>query len=298
MREVYRIFPIPKKKAMHMKELVEFRISNELADQLVGPDRGDRLGSRRLLCLSIDDPLVDVLRALDREAEARGQEANETPDLIYTAYFVRNYTKREVSSATLLQLRASSFIEPAGEEVGTKYDDEHACKFCGSEQIGDLILRAGSVPRHSAHVAQTIAGELIVSRCFVDIYHAIGGKGVEFAPVKTSKGGVLSDWFQPRFVGERIRIHARKKFGAMPFDPDEKGEYRCPLGHALGLNQLSQLAVHAPDFSFDFARTDKLVGSRMGLLRPEPLYLISARLHHACADLPGRKLKVEPVEIL
>jgi hypothetical protein len=278
-----------------MKELIEFRLNEEYADQFVGPDRGDRLGaSVRLIRLPVNDPLISVIQARQQVADD-----DESVDSVYsTAYPIRNYTKREVGDAKILQLRASTFFEPAGEQVGTKYDDEHACTFCGSEQIGDLILRAGSVPRHSAHVAQTIADELIVSQAFIDVYHAIGGRGAEFAPVKTSKGSIINGWRQPRFVGKRVCIHARTRFGATVFDPDEKGEYRCPLGHALGLNQLSQLVVHAPDFPFDFARTDKLVGARMGLLRPEPMYLISARLYQACLTLPGRKLKVEPVEIV
>ncbi len=256
--------------------------------------QGQRSGSAvRLVRLGHDDPVVSLIGSRQRDAFATGG------DTVYsTASNVRIYSKLEFLHAPFFQLSASTFFEPAGEEVGTRYDDLNACEFCGStEQVGDLILRLGSMPKN-VHVAQTIAGELIVSQYFVDAYHSIKGSGVEFLPVRAQSGAAISDWFQPCFGSARTQIHSSSIFGTDPFDNDEEGEYSCPLGHTLGLRQLSQLVLKKPDWGLDFARTDKLVGRRIGLLRPHPMYVISARLQNACATLTGKKLKVEPLRVV
>jgi hypothetical protein len=57
-------------------------------------------------------------------------------------------------------------------------------------------------------------------------------------------------------------------------------EYRCPEGHTIGLNILSELSVRGADFQgCDLAVTDQYIGARQGVLRPERLLVASTRLY-------------------
>ena len=76
---------------------------------------------------------------------------------------------------------------------------------------------------------------------------------------------------------------------------DRQGQYRCPLGHTIGLNVLSELSVDETEFEdCDVALTKQRVGVRRGLLRPKPLLLISPRLRETLIkrDFSGMNFEV------
>ena len=87
------------------------------------------------------------------------------------------------------------------------------------------------------------------------------------------------------------------RFGINLFDPDENGEYRCPLGHVLGLNLLSELSVVGEDWDgADVCATKQWTGMRSrngGVFRPRPLLLISQRMRNLLAALKAKGFELE-----
>lgn len=75
---------------------------------------------------------------------------------------------------------------------------------------------------------------------------------------------------------------------------DEQGSFRCPLGHVLGLNRLSELWVNRAEHeSTDWVRTRQLIGTRRGVLRPEEQWPISPRLFRLLLELKIKRFEVE-----
>jgi hypothetical protein len=87
------------------------------------------------------------------------------------------------------------------------------------------------------------------------------------------------------------------RFGVDPFDADEAGEYRCPLGHVLGLNILSELSVVREDWDgADVCATRQWTGVRSrngGAFRPHPLLLISQKLRRLLGELRAKGFDLE-----
>jgi len=70
------------------------------------------------------------------------------------------------------------------------------------------------------------------------------------------------------------------RVGVDPFDDDPGGQYRCPLGHLLGLNLLSELSIRAVSTTeTDFVCSRQFVGVRRGHLRPRRVILASPKVH-------------------
>lgn len=103
----------------------------------------------------------------------------------------------------------------------------------------------------------------------------------------------LPVWHQLKIVAKPVPLCGPTKFGIDVFDDDEEGRYRCPLGHVAGLNLLSEVHADTVELPADFAITRKLVGERIGLLRPAPLLLVSQRVRTALveADIKGYGLE-------
>lgn len=188
---------------------------------------------------------------------------------------------------------------------GTVYDESEACRYCGSGgcQVSDLFLDTRSLPkRHGLGIAKTIAGEIVVSEGFVQVFQTNKLIGGEFRAIKQRKNPSLAvaRWYQLILGEALISVVAPTRAGIKPLDDDsvrlpnqtkileqlnikaswcdKEGQYRCPLGHTIGLNLLSELWVKAADFhDCDIAFTKERVGVRRGLLRPEPLLVISPR---------------------
>ena len=260
-----------------MRETFEFRIAEERARKFLEPGLGVLLGEDlRKVVLPGDDPRVQQIGGIERAQLKRGS-------LFFTYWHIhRRYTKDELQSAELLDLVIRAYFEPPGSMCGTEYDESVACKHCGAgaRQTTELILDTKRIPK-SKDIAQTIAGEVVVSSRFVAAFKEHGLRGAEFRPVlhKGRKGPQPSDWYQPLITSKPLKLDARTVTGNNPFDLDERNEHRCPKGHMAGLNQISELFVkRASHDGSDLCITDKCFGCRRGELRPEPRLLISSRL--------------------
>jgi hypothetical protein len=76
---------------------------------------------------------------------------------------------------------------------------------------------------------------------------------------------------------------------------DRHEEYRCPLGHTIGLSLLSEVSIQRADVKdWDLAETAQHFGVRRGLLRPETKLLVSPRLYQLVKedDLKGITFEV------
>lgn len=275
-----------------MRETFEFRIDEERARKFLEPDLGVPLGEMlRKVMLPGDDPRVQEIGNIERAQLKKG-------DLFFTYWHIhRRYTKDELQSAELLNLVIRAYFEPPGSMCGTEYDESVACKHCGvgARQTTPLILNTKRMPK-TRDIAQTIAGEVVVSSRFVAAFKEHGLRGAEFRPVMHNgrKGPQPSEWFQPIITSKPLKLSAKTVAGSNPFDLDERGEFRCPKGHMAGLNQISELFVaRASHDGSDLCITDKYFGDRRGELRPEPRLLISPRLRDMLQEMNAKGFILE-----
>lgn len=99
-------------------------------------------------------------------------------------------------------------------------------------------------------------------------------------------------WYQLKVTSDPVEISLSTRAGGDPFD--EKGYGRCPRGHIVGLNLLSEIAViRATVPKADVIATRQMVGVRRGLLRPRPRLLLSHRAWRAIDDANLKGLVVE-----
>jgi len=283
-----------------MQETIEFRIPEAYAKEFLDATDGICLGgSVRKVEVPLSDPRFARIGNLDHAFHAKGRA-------FFTAWIPhRRYTTAELQAAKAFQVVVKRVFEPAGEECGTLYDESSACEYCGSgeRQVSDLVLEARSLPkRGNLGIAKTIAGEVVVSQSFVDVFQANKLKGAEFRVVRERKkpSVAIPGWHQLVVNSTPLAVVAPTRAGITPFDDgserlsnqtsildelkingswcDREGQYRCPAGHTIGLNLLSELSVETNDGEdCDIAYTKQRVGVRRGLLRPERLLVISAR---------------------
>jgi hypothetical protein len=82
-----------------------------------------------------------------------------------------------------------------------------------------------------------------------------------------------------------VRSVPPTRTGNDPFDDDEKGEYRCPLGDTIGLALISDVSVSGISHAgSDIVCTRQFIGRRAGVLRPSRLILISPRFRRLLSD--------------
>ena len=161
-----------------MTETIEFRIPAVYADQYLPDNVGQQRGMARRLELSVDDPLVDHVKRIDRTFRAKGRA-------FFTFWtFHRRYSVDELERAALILVSPARVFEPAGEECGTEYDDSKACPTCGGggEQKSVLRLDLRKVPR-TVDFAETIAGERVVAQRFAECLVEAEAKGVDLRRV-------------------------------------------------------------------------------------------------------------------
>jgi hypothetical protein len=274
-----------------MKETIEFRIPEEQASSWLYPDEGVLLGGFvRKYELDASDPRIQIIRDADRALRARGRA-------FFTAWISRRrYSRLELDQAELFHLHVRSVFEPAGEEVGTQYDESTACPKCGSgaQQIGPLFLNWGRIPS-GKDISQTIAGEIVVSRRFVEAFRQHQITGVRFDHIRRSLASdAQSDyWFQMVVTSSEAEIIAPTRTGENPFDEDEQPQ--CRLGDLLGLNLLSEIFVaRASCGTTDITSSKRYIGVRRGLLRPRRLVLISPKVRRL---IEAEKLKGCAIEV-
>lgn len=87
-----------------------------------------------------------------------------------------------------------------------------------------------------------------------------------------------SDWFELLIEGDAARLGPETQAGIDEFRQDEKGEYRCPLGHTLGLNLLGEIHVVKSSIpNTDLFRCEPRFGWRLGVKRPHAPIVASKR---------------------
>ena len=167
-----------------MREVLELRIEEEFAGELLSPREGKHLGdSVRQFTLSTSDPRMAKLAELWQRHRAQGEY------FFHGWTFQRYYTMGELRTASLFHLVITRTFEPAGEECGTVYDESDACKhvfresdctiqghrthsvdYCaaGAKQVSELRLDLNKIPR-STDLARTIANEWVVSQRLAEI---------------------------------------------------------------------------------------------------------------------------------
>ena len=295
-----------------MREVVELRIPEELASSRWPASVGERLGeSVRKLKVSTADPLFSEIKEADRELRSRGE-------LLITGWKIaRKYSRRELAQAELLHIFPKKMFEPAGEEGGTEYDEASACDHAfspgtlgevrgnaiytlattcggGAEQTTPLYLDGRRIPK-TVDFARTIAGEVVVTAKVRDVFSRHGFTGAVFAPLRLSnRNGKESDaHFQLVVEPLYLSIHQDTRAGGSLFD--EGGYGRCPFGHSVGLNLLSEVTVTRDrESDADLMASEQFVGVRQGLLRPHRIMLLSPR---AWDIFEAQKLRGLGVEI-
>lgn len=260
-----------------MKEVFEFRINYEYASKLFDLDEGRDLGqikkSVKVITIGRDDPRFGRIPLVAAEIKERYDKT-----FYYSWRVRRKYSKKELEAARICQLKIKQIFEPAGEECGTMYDETMVCEICGSgkKQVGSLILKENSIPK--TDIASTIAGEVVVSKKLKDCFQKHNLKGLSFNSVffRNAK----SEVYQPITTSPKLELTPSTKAGIDPFDFSEKSKgeiYKCPKGHTLGLNLLSEAYIGDSGAlnDYDFFITSEKIGVKRGLLRPQPLYLCS-----------------------
>lgn len=275
-----------------MRETFEFRIAEERARKFLEPGLGVLLGDDvRKVMLPGDDRRVQEIGDIERAQQKKGS-------LFFTYWHIhRRYTEEELQSAEVLDLIIRTYFEPPGTDFGTEYDESAACKHCGAGAPlkSELILNTKRVSA-SKDIAQTIAGEVVVSSRFVAAFQEHGLRGAEFRPVLHAgrKSPRPSEWYRPVFTSKPLKLDARTVAGNHPFDLDERNEHRCPKGHLAGLNQVSELYLkRASHDGSDLCVTDKYFGCRRGDLRPERRLLISPKLRDVLEKMDAKGYKLE-----
>lgn len=256
-----------------MNETVEVRINYDYASLLFKADEGKNLGtSVKVIELSKEDPRYDQIPIIEKLVQKKYNTS-----FFFGWEIKRKYGKKELDAALLLHVKIKTTFEPTSEECGTVYNETIACDICGAnrKQVGALRLKKGSIPKKD--IARTIAGEIVVSEKFIEAFKKRELKGVILGPVFFEKE---SSKYCQLVSATEVDLSQNTVAGINPFDlsTSNDGEiYKCPKGHTIGLNLLSE--PHVLNSSLikecDFFRSKQMVGVKRGLIRPEPLNLCS-----------------------
>ena len=277
-----------------MLEIAQFRVDERFASMLFSGSEGKRLGnSVRKVELETSDPRFKRIGELQSELRL-----SKGKPFFYGWELTRRYSARELAEAELLHVRITSVFEPAGEECGTKYDESIACHRCGAgaKQIGPLLLDVRGIPK-GTDFAKTIGGEIVVSQRVAELFGRDGIRGVDLQPVRITRPTSVEsrDWYQMVLRTAEAVIVPPTRVGNNPFDDDPKNEYRCPEGHIIGLNLLSEVSVSsATRGEADIIASRQFIGVRRGLLRPERVILSSPKVRQL---IDSEKLKGCEVEV-
>jgi len=294
-----------------MKEILELRLNNDFAHLLVDGDEGRKLGtSFRLVEISTDDPTYAKIPILREQLKKEHDEA-----LFFGWEIKRKYTKAEFDTAKLFRVIVKSAFGPTGEECGTQYDDSVSCMICGAnrKQIGVLNLKPNSIANKD--IARTIGGEVVVSELFFSNFEKWNLTGLEFGTVH-QKDDIST--YKQLIPLELLDLSDLTVAGIDPFDLSTSSEgtefvvsdhyhvklgseiYRCPKGHTIGLNLLSEAYVLSKDSigKYDFFRSTQFLGVKRGLLNPEPLYFCSPSFRKMVLETKLRGFEFEVVNLI
>ena len=220
---------------------------------------------------------------------------------------IRKYSLDEIRSSKNLYVKIKKTINSCGQENGTIYNDSQSCRLCGAGgfQINDLILDKKKIPNPNKNaVWKTIAGEIGVSLSFANILIDSGCPSNLFGQIRDNKSRnkVMPEWLQLKVDSFMHEFSQRTVSGINPFNIEnklnkstddflesitpysdiEKYNYKCPLGHTIGLNLLSEIFLKNQDVSIGpilLSWTKQCVGVRRGFLRPEHCLIIKPNLY-------------------
>ncbi|WP_324948619.1 hypothetical protein [Archangium sp.] len=245
------------------------------------------MGMTRRVVLKLDDPLVEQIRQYELEKRRQGSIAVTS----WTIY--RKYTPEELKRAKLFWLKVRPFFEPTGEDCGTVYDETKACPHCGfgARQVGPLHLDLNRIPKRD--IAQTLGGEIVISARLAKEMTAAGIRGYELGPVVSRNGEPSPHWYQILLPECSLELAPQTRVGHSFFAP-EPDSARCPKGHVVGFTVLSEIHIQRSSLDeADWFCTRQALGQRMGPYRPEPLLLISQRLHQFLVAHEVKRFRVE-----
>lgn len=279
-----------------MKEIAEFRVSEKYAKQYLSPDTGKTISSlARMVRTPIGSELYNRLKQINNYIRE-----NYDDFLFYGWAIDRQYTQKEINSANLFRLIIKRAFEPCGVECGTIYDDRNVCNYCGAglQQVSDLTLDFKSIP-HNVDIARTLSEEIVISDelAKIMVQNEISGYMTKEIHHRSHKWNGRR-WFQ-LIPNSFVNIHFSTITGIDHFDPDIKNEYRCPLGHVIGLSILSELSIINSTWNkSDIAVTRELIGVNRGLLRASPLVLISQKLRKILVEYKVKGIKIEVAHLV
>jgi len=251
-----------------MKAICQLRINNAFVNLLPKRIIGDNVGPVTIIKIEVGSPEYNLIHQIALKVFSEKSES-----FFYGWGITRSYSKSELANASLFHLEIKYVFEPTGEECGTTYDESQACEICGAnrKQVGSLVLKKGCIPKKD--IAKTIGGEIVVSEKFVDVINKRNIKGARFKPINIER------YFQFESTS-KIELSTNTIVGINPFDLSTRSEnevYKCPNGHTLGLNLISEVHVLSSPLigEIDFLSSSQMVGVRRGYLQPEPIYFVS-----------------------
>ena len=163
-----------------MREIAEFRIPEGNAARFLSKQDGKKIGMAvRMVRAEVGSALYNRIGELE-------QRFYKKKDPFFLGWDIqRDYTKKELSDATLLHLVITSTFEPAGELCGTIYDDSSVCPYCkvGRKQTSDLFLDLRKLPK-GKDIARTIADEWVISQRLAQFFLEHQITGFELRPVR------------------------------------------------------------------------------------------------------------------
>lgn len=279
-----------------MKTEVEFRLPERTARELLAPGEGEVVGGiARKLVMNADSRQFELFREMAIDRREKGDE------LFVSWRIHRSYSERELQNAKALRLIPETTIEPASVELGTLYDELHECPYCGTgrKQLSSLKVDSPQLPQ-GVQFAQTIArDEWICSPGWAGVISRMRHDGITLAPIE-SRSEQLRDWMQIQVdpSGYAVQILPRTVFGIDPFNRDEDGRYRCPLGHVAGLRVISEACVGVGSMEeVDFAVSDVSVGVKRGVLRPCRMIFLSVAAWNALREIGTGGYSVEIAKV-
>ena len=297
-----------------MREVIEFRIPEESARRVFGPNEGTVLAdSVRKIELAATDKRLALIRDAEAEYSRRGEA-------FLTSWNVtRYYSEQELDSAELLQLCFTRMFEPAGEECGTQYSESEACPVCGAgaAQLGNLRLDLRRLPK-GADIARSIADEWVVSQRLGELLLESHLTGFELRPVlhrnapvemvdlravqsgqrlieAAEASGIAADsgeyWVWLNRTENQAAFEAARVEAESLADPSSKPVKGLPVWHQLRITAPSVPVASLTRFGIDLFDEDPEGDYRCPLGHVAGLNLLS-ELHVQRECLPGTDLAV------
>lgn len=109
----------------------------------------------------------------------------------------------------------------------------------------------------------------------------------------------LPVWYQLFITSKPLNVVPPTKFGDNPFEVEEEGRDKCPLGHTAGINPLTELFLNREDYDgSDFVQSKQHVGIWRGYYRPYPLIFISPRVRKLFVEYKIRGWRTEIAHLM